>query len=204
MRMNRIEFLKECSRIIKPAHYLEIGVDKCEVLNAVIAPYKLGIDPNVYDRNVFKIDSDEFFDVESELPIFDMIFIDGCHKRDYVIRDICNSINRVSHKDTIIFVHDVCPDERSIDENGTKRGTVYQAWAGLEDGRISHNTCELRFGRNESDYIGVIFLNEKIDDFEIKPLNISWTYYDRDLEEYNNFVTEQEFLEILRRKFNER
>tara|TARA_B100000674_G_C37508069_1_gene763517 strand:- start:23 stop:694 length:672 start_codon:yes stop_codon:yes gene_type:complete len=84
--------------------YLEIGCFKNETFNNINIKKKIGVDP-VSGGNL-RMTSDHFFKENKEK--FDLIFIDGLHVYEQVIKDIFNSIN-VLKKNGIILVHDCLP-----------------------------------------------------------------------------------------------
>ncbi len=84
--------------------YLEIGCFKNETFNKINIKKKIGVDP-VSGGNL-RMTSDHFFKENKEK--FDLIFIDGLHVYEQVIKDIFNSIN-VLKENGIILVHDCLP-----------------------------------------------------------------------------------------------
>ena len=91
--------------------YLEIGVDIGANFEQVICDYKVGVDPaNKYEKLTHNITSDEFF--ESNKDTFDIVFIDGLHLSDQVIKDIQNSLDVLNHRGTIVM-HDCLPNSEA-------------------------------------------------------------------------------------------
>jgi hypothetical protein len=84
--------------------YLEIGCFKNETFNQVNIKKKIGVDP-VSGGNL-RMTSDQFFRENKEK--FDLIFVDGLHVYEQVIKDIFNSI-KVLKENGIILVHDCLP-----------------------------------------------------------------------------------------------
>tara|TARA_B100000900_G_scaffold389956_1_gene383251 strand:- start:622 stop:1296 length:675 start_codon:yes stop_codon:yes gene_type:complete len=84
--------------------YLEIGCFKNENFNQINIDKKIGVDP-VSGGNM-TMTSDQFFKQNSLK--FDIIFIDGLHVYDQVIKDIFNSI-KILNQNGIILVHDCLP-----------------------------------------------------------------------------------------------
>ncbi|WP_431236981.1 class I SAM-dependent methyltransferase [Mycolicibacterium aichiense] len=123
---------------LKPATYLEIGVDKGESFE-VVAPttLALGIDPDPHvkkalgpNQRVFKETSDDFFakrDVTAELggkPL-DLAFIDGMHQMEFALRDFIN-VEKYCTPDSTVLIHDVYP----IDATSAARERVSWFWSG--------------------------------------------------------------------------
>jgi hypothetical protein len=96
--------------------YLEIGVEYGECFNQVHFTHKVGVDPDPKftptNGEIFKLTSDDYFIKynigDTETPLFNVIFIDGMHQTEYVLKDINNSINILSEKGTI-FLDDILP-----------------------------------------------------------------------------------------------
>lgn len=87
--------------------YLEIGVGYGSNFELIDCQNKIGVDPlDQYSENKYLMTSDEFFYINDKC--FDIIFIDGLHQRDQVIKDIQNSLKFLNPKGTIIM-HDCLP-----------------------------------------------------------------------------------------------
>jgi TPP-dependent indolepyruvate ferredoxin oxidoreductase alpha subunit len=104
--------------------YLEIGVNEGVNFESVNAAYKVGVDPaDTYDKITYNVTSDEFFEINKET--FDIIFIDGSHLSEQVIKDIENSLNILNPTGTIVM-HDCIPTV----EEAQLRERVYDHWNG--------------------------------------------------------------------------
>lgn len=139
--------------------YLEIGVDTGHCFRSINCDFKIGVDP---DKNSFStthyITSDEFF--SSNQNYFDIIFVDGLHHSDQVIKDINNSLKFLNPNGTII-VHDCMPEleiEQIIPRNNKVwTGDVWKAWVEFRKRE------DLRMFVFDVDYgIGVIQRGEQI------------------------------------------
>lgn len=88
--------------------YLEIGVEYGQTFNNVHFFNKTGVDPDpkCQSEAVIKMTSDDFFDVNENY--FDVIFIDGMHQVEYLVRDINNSLKFLK-PDGILFIDDILP-----------------------------------------------------------------------------------------------
>jgi predicted O-methyltransferase YrrM len=111
--------------------YLEIGVDIGANFEKVNCAYKVGVDPsNKYEKLTHNITSDEFFAQNEEK--FDIVFIDGLHLSDQVIKDIQNSLDVLNPLGTIIM-HDCLPNSefaQSRERLGDHwNGDVWKAFA---------------------------------------------------------------------------
>jgi hypothetical protein len=123
---------------LKPATYLEIGVDQGRSF-VFVRPetLALGVDPNPRllkplgpRQRVFAQTCDEFFeqrDVISELggKTLDLAFIDGMHLFEFALRDFIN-IEKYCSADSIILIHDVYP----IDATSAARERTSWFWSG--------------------------------------------------------------------------
>jgi hypothetical protein len=106
--------------------YLDIGVEYGECFNEVHFTHKVGVDPDPKftptNGELFKLTSDDYFkqynigdtssidsdDVIEASPNFDVIFIDGMHQTEYILKDINNSLHVLSKNGTI-FIDDILP-----------------------------------------------------------------------------------------------
>jgi hypothetical protein len=84
--------------------YLEIGCAYNDTFNKIKATTKVGVDPN--SGGTLRMTSDEFFKVN--LINFDIIFIDGLHEHEQVVRDF-NNARKFLRKGGYIFLHDLLP-----------------------------------------------------------------------------------------------
>lgn len=117
--MHHVEIINTLIQRYDYATYLEIGVHtKQNCFNHIIAPYKTGIDPgyeNPSEQYDYKMESDSFFqDLRAGLTEFpmdmrwDIIFIDGLHTAEQVVRDVHNSLEHLQDGGTIVM-HDCSP-----------------------------------------------------------------------------------------------
>ena len=92
--------------------YLEIGVEYLTTFENVKCLHKTGVDPDPKKTNEFiiKKTSDDFFKTNVEL--FNVVFIDGMHQVEYLVRDINNSIAHL-HTNGILFIDDIIPIKES-------------------------------------------------------------------------------------------
>ena len=119
--------------------YLEIGVqDANSNFNKIVAEYKQAVDPQPRNLVHFVGTSDEYF---AQLPAdetFDIIFVDGLHHSDQVLKDIHNSLAHLSFGGTIV-VHDCLPENQQqqlrFDNGGAWTGDVWKAIVELKSTR---------------------------------------------------------------------
>jgi len=120
--------------------YLEVGTqDPTSNFDKVNTEHKVSIDPFPRGEVTFVGTSDEYFDSISEDVKYDIIFIDGLHHDDQVLRDVKNSLNHLSDNGTIVC-HDCLPSTELMqlrDINGGEwTGDVWKAIADLRIERI--------------------------------------------------------------------
>lgn len=90
--------------------YLEIGVENGYTFNGVHCLNKTGVDPspNFTSENLFLKTSDDYFKDLDKNTRFDIVFIDGLHQSDQVVRDINNSIQFLNENGKILL-DDIIP-----------------------------------------------------------------------------------------------
>lgn len=93
--------------------YLEIGVNHGYTFEGVNVELKVGVDPSrkvitINTGKFLKMTSDDFF--LSNTLKFDMVFIDGLHEYQQVIRDIFNSLHCLE-PGGFLLVDDVVPSK---------------------------------------------------------------------------------------------
>lgn len=100
----RIEIINNLIKKCSGENYLEIGCDKDIVFNAVKCKNKVGVDPN--SGGNIRDTSDNFF--LKNKKNFDVIFIDGLHHFDQILRDFKNSFKYLNQNGYIVM-HDLMP-----------------------------------------------------------------------------------------------
>ncbi len=100
----RIDLLNEIVERNGVQSYLEIGCRDDECFSRIRAPHKVGVDP--VSGGTVRATSDEFFARNQER--FDLIFIDGLHLHEQVVRDIRNSVAALN-PNGVILLHDCLP-----------------------------------------------------------------------------------------------
>ena len=128
--------------------FLEIGVGKGHVHDAIEVENKVGVDPYpICDvETVLEMLSDEFFRQNAQR--FDLIFIDGDHSFEQSRRDFYNSTEALNDHG-VILMHDI--DQLNSPES---RGDVYLTWQEIEqDSRFETDRIYITEDR---DYIGMV------------------------------------------------
>ena len=127
----RYEVVKAACKAVKARSYLEIGVRAGDTFKRIGLGRKVAVDPDPGSAaTVFKTSDDFFRDYGGES--FDVIFVDGLHHKDFVYRDIMNSIKNLN-PGGIIIVDDCCPWHPSAavvprKGDGVWVGDVWQGW----------------------------------------------------------------------------
>lgn len=97
------------------SRFLEIGTSNGRNLERVRCPHKVGVDPNPRqvrsEWRIHRMTSDTFFEANNEK--FDLVFIDGLHTAEQVLRDIYNSL-AVLNPGGVLVLHDCNPQSRYV------------------------------------------------------------------------------------------
>ena len=103
--------------------YLEIGVGSGRTFHAVHASRKVGVDP--LGHVGVKATSDRWFARNRQR--FDLVFIDGLHHKDQVLRDVQNALHVLTPRG-IVVLHDCLPSGRR--QQQCPRPPGLSAWNG--------------------------------------------------------------------------
>ena len=118
------------------SRYLEVGVQTGRTFKEVSCGERMGMDPALRGKlyGVVRMTSDEFFDWLPSGVEFDLAFVDGLHLREQALRDVRNSLSRLSAGGMVVL-HDCLP--RSEGQQGRRQvggswtGDVWRAMAEL-------------------------------------------------------------------------
>jgi predicted O-methyltransferase YrrM len=124
--MNRIEIINVLIAKNNYKSYLEIGVQAGHCFAAIDCKTKVGVDPDKRSAATHKMTSDYFFNAlekdhtwlfqgAKKKPKFDIIFIDGLHHSEQVIKDIENSLKALNNGGTIVM-HVCLPTSKRMQE----------------------------------------------------------------------------------------
>jgi len=141
--MNRTDIINFYANKIEAKSYLEIGVRLAdENFSHIKVPFKTGVDPGIegYSEGTHKMTSDDFF--KQNKDTFDLIFIDGLHESEQVLRDINSSLN-ILNNNGIIICHDMNPKIKEhqllkedplrikyVEEQRKLKNIGYELWTG--------------------------------------------------------------------------
>ena len=174
--------------------YLEIGCDKDQSFSKIKINKKIGVDP--ISGGTIRDTSDNFFINNKDK--FDIIFIDGLHHYEQVIKDIYNSLD-ILNDNGHILIHDCLPRTIAHQAIPRYRGSWNgDVWKSIVELRTKPNlevfTCEIDFG------VGVIRkknntnpLDIKINDF--KKLKFKDYYHNNKV--FMNVISYDQILKII-------
>lgn len=133
--MKRTDIINALIQKYEYKSYLEVGTqDPTSNFDKINTPNKVSVDPYPRGQVTFVGTSDEYFDSISEDLKYDIIFIDGLHHSEQVLKDIENSLNHLSDNGTIVC-HDCLPTTELMqerdDHGGEWTGDVWKAIAEL-------------------------------------------------------------------------
>lgn len=132
--MNRWDLLNQIAARIGARTYLEIGVQGGHAFSRVEVERKVGVDPDPSSAATIHLPSDAYFASLDSEERFDLVFVDGLHHREQVVRDVENSIRHLSPGGAIV-VHDCNPPtERAGGRamcGGVWCGDVWRGWIDL-------------------------------------------------------------------------
>jgi len=161
--------------------YLEVGLQSgiCRDHIMVSPENKTTVDPDSRANNpTHQMTSDEFFNQNKDT--FDVIFIDGLHHGDQVLKDIENSL-KILNEGGMIFCHDMLPVEeeharvpRPMPEY-IWNGDCYKSWFKLMGTR-----SDLEMFIVERDHgVGVIKKGTQkiVKEFDIPMEQMTWNFY---------------------------
>lgn len=134
--------------------------------------------------------SDEFFERNAGEKKFDLVFIDGYHEHQQVLRDITNSLECLNENGTIVL-HDMLPPTRAL-EAIDRTGTCWRAFADLRATRddLTMFTCPPPWGTEDG--LGVIRMGSQI--LFDKPIEHNYDFLIDNVADLMNLITPSDFL----------
>ena len=182
--------------------YLEIGVEYGITYSNTHFSNKVGVDPDPKCDfpGIEKYTSDDYFN-KFRNQMFDVIFIDGMHQCEVVLRDLNNSIIRLN-QDGFIFIDDILPlnynEQLKIPrkhryENGILK--YGEEWTG-DVWKVIYHVLHKYLGNINFGYFyninyrGVFYMNIK-ESFQIPEKEI------KEINEYDYFSSFNHYLELL-------
>jgi len=129
--MNRTDIINSLIEKYDCHSYLEIGLSAGANFVGVKCLNKKSIDPDPRWSADYVMTSDEYFYEFRDVFKYDIVFIDGLHEADQVLKDFENA-KRVAHADVIVF-HDCNPQSKEAQMvpriQKQWNGDVWKAWA---------------------------------------------------------------------------
>ncbi len=174
--------------------YLEVGTqDPTSNFDLINAECKVSIDPFPRGEVTFVGTSDEYFESITDDIKYDIVFIDGLHHNDQVLKDIENSLNHLSENGTIVC-HDCLPTTELMqardDHGGEWTGYVWKAIAELRIERI-----DLDIKVVDTDYgCGIIRRGTNIP-YQTNDNYKSYYYYSKNKWNMLNVISPEEFVQ---------
>jgi len=176
--------------------YLEIGLDSGICRDSVIIENKTTVDPDVRTMNpTHLMTSDDFF--AQNKNTFDVIFIDGLHHADQVLKDIENSL-KVLNKGGMIFCHDMMPTTEKIQAvpriSDVWTGDCWKAFVRLKGTRKDLDM----FIVSDDWGVGVIQKGKQklVPEFNIDIEKMDWAFYCQHREKLN-YISVDELKELV-------
>lgn len=194
--IQRYDLINHFTSKFDECKYLEIGSAKRECFDLVKAHTKHDIEPDLNCYPTFQMTSDAYFklcDIE-----YDVIFIDGLHHYEQVLRDIDNSSKYLS-KNGYIIIHDCLPrlEIEQLREQVSLEwtGDVWKAQAWLIE------KFKNVFTISDSD-CGCGIIEGRINFGIPEKLEYEWEYFANNTEKIMNSMRWQEYLNRKKITFN--
>lgn len=174
--------------------YLEVGTqDPTSNFDLINAECKVSVDPFPRGEVTFVGTSDEYFESIDENAKFDIIFIDGLHHSDQVLKDIENSLNHLSDNG-IIVCHDCLPTSEKMQERDDNGGEwTGDVWKAIAELRVE--TIDLDIKVVDTDYgCGIIRRGTNIP-YETTDNYKSYYHYSMNKWRMLNIISPEEFIQ---------
>lgn len=168
--------------------YLEIGTQYTHKnFDLIMCEDKVGVDPFPLSPTTHQVTSDEYFSKIANGRKFDLIFVDGLHHSEQVVKDIVNSISHLNDNGRIV-IHDCLPTTYEMqvrnDHGGEWTGDVWKAIVLLRTFRD-----DLFFTTYDMDY-GCCVIKRAKSKLYIphSPSYMDWNYFDQHRKDMMNIV----------------
>jgi transketolase len=170
--------------------YLEIGVAEGYNFERIECDCKVGVDPsNRYPGINYNLKSDDFFKINSQY--FDIVFIDGKHEEQQVIRDVQNSL-KFLNPNGIIVCHDIDPSmDLPSDDLDSSSGSCWRAWLDL---RATRSDLEMRVVEKFCG-CGIIRKGSQ-KPIDVNGSTVEWKKFQENKSKWLNLISLEEFLQI--------
>ena len=197
--MKPSELINDLINKRKYESYLEVGLQSGNTFSRVICKTKKGMDPawkGEVNNSTFKMTSDEFFEHNRKVDkdSFDIIFIDGLHEKEQVLKDINNAL-LILNPDGVILIHDCLPRTERMQGSycgGEWTGDVWKAMVEVrKDSRIDSVTIDTDYG------FGMIFKRLNTSIYPKTIGDLTWEDYTKNREGLLRVIKETEIYDFL-------
>lgn len=172
--------------------YVEIGVfNPAHNYDRVLVKHKIGVDPDPSAGADLRWTSDKFFDFYQATAStkVDLVWIDGLHHEEQVVRDIRGAF-AITRPGGVIALHDCNPYKESIThvprDSREWTGDVYRAFSRVENEKF---TLDFDYG------CGIIRKTDN--DIKINNKTISWDLFAANRGQLLNLVSLDQGLKII-------
>lgn len=190
--MKRWDILNSLIDKFSYSSYLEVGTQNPHSnFNKIKCKNKISVEPfPKFDGIDFIGTSDEYFNQLDKNEKFDLIFIDGLHHYEQVLKDIDNSLNHLNENGSILC-HDCLPHTERMqlreDHGGEWTGDVWQAMFTLMKTR---NDIKLRV--IDTDY-GCGLIRKETQDIKNFSDELTYEFYQNNKNKILDIITPKDF-----------
>jgi len=199
-KVHRYDIINYLAKKHHFVNYLEIGVYQGQNIRKVEIEHKDGVDPGnegfIIPEVNYPITSDEFFELIKGHDIkYDIIFIDGLHHSEQVIKDINNSLNHIVD-DGYVILHDCNP--LNYEMQTIPRNTIVwtgDVWKSIINVKNTNNNITIKVV--DTDFgIGIIQKKPSMFNYEhITSLN-DWNYFVKNKKDILNLISIDQFFKM--------
>lgn len=155
-----------------------------------------------FEHRIFKLTSDDYFSSVDKDRKWDIIFIDGLHEANQAMRDVKNSIDRLSKGGTIVL-HDCNPptfEHTTTGVDGCWTGDIYKVAAKLAMQEVQVGS-PANFYTVDTDWgVGVMHSIDQKYYRNIEVLSdyfVTWEQFEKHRKLRINLITPEEFLQMM-------
>ncbi len=192
MEPNCKELIQEIVQTINAQSYLEVGVCRKTTYDYISCSFKVCVDTDPLSGATYTMTSDKFFEINSQS--FDVIFIDACHNKENVLRDINNSLKCLNFKGVII-THDTLPYSPYMFSD-QYCWNAWEAFAYLRKTNPNIFMASIETWKPESTGCGVITYGTQ--SLYMGDIISTWDGYSQDRSVRMNIITVESLLDILK------
>lgn len=195
--MQRYDIINALIKKYDYKSYLEIGVQNREnCFKKIQCNIKICVDPDKNAKADYLLTSDEYFNMNKNK--FDIIFIDGLHHSEQVMKDMLNALNCL-HDNGSIVVHDCNPKERIHQVvpriSRVWNGDCWRAWVQLRAKRDDLDMFVV-----DTDYgCGVIQQGAQLSPLYLKNIDLTYESFSKERKTWLNLISIEDFTNFLER-----